>query len=163
SASASATQAVEPHNTRPTTTGISTTAVATRFHVMRRSPPVTPLASSHLMKGNQSPRTIANQKITRGDKRSLSSDARGHLRAALPCRPAALIQRQTPNHAAVPGCFLHRLTHVLLHSLRQFVRPSQKSHSNIISLDQRHLPSQVLPQKLHQKIDLRFWAPPVLD
>src|SRR5579864_2868573 len=34
SAKATATHAVEPHNTMPTTTGINTAAVATRFQVM---------------------------------------------------------------------------------------------------------------------------------
>src|SRR5712692_2696041 len=38
SASASATHAVEPHNTIPTTKGISTAAVATRVQVMNRNP-----------------------------------------------------------------------------------------------------------------------------
>src|SRR5229473_2565542 len=38
SASASATHAVEPHNTIPTTKGISTAAVSTRFQVMNRNP-----------------------------------------------------------------------------------------------------------------------------
>src|SRR5713226_7965181 len=42
SASASATHAVEPHNTIPTTKGISTAAVATRFQVMNLNPPNTP-------------------------------------------------------------------------------------------------------------------------
>src|SRR5436309_379961 len=38
-ATARATIAVEPHNTRPTTTGISTAAVATRFHVIEEESP----------------------------------------------------------------------------------------------------------------------------
>src|SRR5258707_7439540 len=39
SASASATHAVEPHSTRPTTNGIKMTAVATRFQVMEKESP----------------------------------------------------------------------------------------------------------------------------
>src|SRR5260370_38930183 len=39
SASASATNAVEPHSTSPTTTGIKTTAVATRFQIMKKESP----------------------------------------------------------------------------------------------------------------------------
>src|SRR5882762_6042400 len=37
--SASATHAVEPHSTRPTTNGIKMTAVATRFQVMEKESP----------------------------------------------------------------------------------------------------------------------------
>src|SRR5450755_3010533 len=40
SASASATTAVEPHNTRPTTTGMSTAAVTILFQVMKGESPV---------------------------------------------------------------------------------------------------------------------------
>src|SRR5712672_3962656 len=38
-ASTSATHAVEPHSTSPTTNGIRTTAVATRFQVMKKKSP----------------------------------------------------------------------------------------------------------------------------
>src|SRR5260370_9944257 len=57
SASASATHAVEPHNTIPTTKGISIAAVATRFQVMNRNPPNTPqgrlTAASEKLKGKE--------------------------------------------------------------------------------------------------------------
>src|SRR6266404_4415757 len=42
SASTSATHAVEPHSTSPTTNGIKTTAVATRFQVMKKESPGRP-------------------------------------------------------------------------------------------------------------------------
>src|SRR6266852_4156497 len=46
--------AVEPHNTRPTTNGISTAAVTTRFHVIERESPANSQASSHHIEGNKS-------------------------------------------------------------------------------------------------------------
>src|SRR5882724_9959657 len=54
SASPSARMAVEPHNTRPTTNGISTAAVTTRFHVIERKSPANSQASSHHIEGNKS-------------------------------------------------------------------------------------------------------------
>src|SRR6266705_1617224 len=54
SATARATIAVEPHNTRPTTTGISTAAVATRFHVIGEESPEKEQASSHHIEWNKS-------------------------------------------------------------------------------------------------------------
>src|SRR5260370_6936506 len=53
-ATARATIAVGPHNTRPTTTGISTAAVATRFHVIEEESPEKEQASSHHIEGNKS-------------------------------------------------------------------------------------------------------------
>src|SRR3989442_10473279 len=53
-ATARATIAVEPHNTRPTTTGISTAAVATRFHVIEEESPENEQASSHHIEWNKS-------------------------------------------------------------------------------------------------------------
>src|SRR6266481_7190684 len=61
-ATARATIAVEPHSTRPTTTGISTAAVATRFHVIEQGSPGTLGAPSHHIEGNKSRRTITNQR-----------------------------------------------------------------------------------------------------
>src|SRR5260370_39803632 len=53
-ATARATIAGEPHNTRPTTTGISTAAVATRFHVIEEESPEKEQASSHHIECNKS-------------------------------------------------------------------------------------------------------------
>src|SRR6266487_2083142 len=53
-ARAIATIAVEPHNTRPTTKGISTAAVATRFHVIEEESPEKEQASSHHIEWNKS-------------------------------------------------------------------------------------------------------------
>src|SRR6266704_2358755 len=49
-----ATIAVGPHNTRPTTTGISTAAVATRFQVIAMESPEKEQASSHHIEWNKS-------------------------------------------------------------------------------------------------------------
>jgi hypothetical protein len=46
--------AVDPHSTRPTAKGISTAAVATRFHVIEMKSPEKSLASSHHIEGNKS-------------------------------------------------------------------------------------------------------------
>src|SRR5258708_30333544 len=54
SATASATIAVEPHNTKPTTNGISTAAVATRFQVIEKESPQKLQASSHHIERNKS-------------------------------------------------------------------------------------------------------------
>src|SRR5712664_5018634 len=54
SATPSARMAVEPHNTRPTTNGISTAAVTTRFHVIENESPANSQASSHHIEGNKS-------------------------------------------------------------------------------------------------------------
>src|SRR2546425_8181463 len=53
-ATASAMIAVEAHKTRPTTKGISTTAVATRFHVIEEESPEKEQASSHHIEWNKS-------------------------------------------------------------------------------------------------------------
>src|SRR6266851_588072 len=53
-ATPSESMAVEPHNTRPTTNGISTAAVTTRFHVIERESPANSQASSHHIEGNKS-------------------------------------------------------------------------------------------------------------
>src|SRR6266478_9686830 len=47
SPTASATIAVDPHNTIPTTNGINTTAVATRFRVIEKESPKKSRLSSH--------------------------------------------------------------------------------------------------------------------
>src|SRR5260370_32007880 len=53
-ATASATIAVEPHTTKPTTNGISTAAVATRFQVIEKESPKKWQASSHHIERNKS-------------------------------------------------------------------------------------------------------------
>src|SRR5712692_346139 len=53
-ATASATIAVEPHTTKPTTNGISTAAVATRFQVIEKESPQKLQASSHHIERNKS-------------------------------------------------------------------------------------------------------------
>src|SRR5712664_3727214 len=53
-ATASATIAVEPHTTKPTTNGISTAAVATRFQVIEKESPEKSQASSHHIERNKS-------------------------------------------------------------------------------------------------------------
>src|SRR6202158_2585093 len=53
-APASATIAVEPHATKPTTNGIKTTAVATRFQVIEKESPQKLQASSHHIERNKS-------------------------------------------------------------------------------------------------------------
>src|SRR6266581_6140631 len=53
-ARAIATIAVEPHNTIPTANGISTAAVATRFHVIEEESPEKEQASSHHIEWNKS-------------------------------------------------------------------------------------------------------------
>src|SRR5216683_101786 len=65
-ATARATIAVEPHNTRPTTTGISTAAVATRFHVIEEESPEKEQASSHHIEWNKS---RSRQKESEEDQR----------------------------------------------------------------------------------------------
>src|SRR5260370_28269263 len=54
SATASATIAVEPHTTKPTTNGINTAAVATRFQVIEKESPEKWQASSHHIARNKS-------------------------------------------------------------------------------------------------------------
>src|SRR5713226_2449669 len=54
SAVASATIAVEPHKASPTTNGINTTAVATRFQVIEMDSPEKLQASSHHIERNKS-------------------------------------------------------------------------------------------------------------
>src|SRR5260370_20315021 len=54
SATASATIAVEPHTTKPTTNGINTAAVATRFQVIEKDSPENSQASSHHIERNKS-------------------------------------------------------------------------------------------------------------
>src|SRR6266478_4388293 len=51
---ASATIAVEPHKTIPTTNGISTAAVATRFQVIEKESPQKSRSSSHHIERNKS-------------------------------------------------------------------------------------------------------------
>src|SRR6266702_100871 len=65
-ARAIATIAVEPHNTRPTTKGISTAAVATRFHVIEEESPEKEQASSHHIEWNKS---RSRQKESEEDQR----------------------------------------------------------------------------------------------
>src|SRR3954447_19180118 len=54
-ANAAATHAVGANNTSPTTTGINTTAVATRFQVIKRGSPRTPERTSHHIERRKSP------------------------------------------------------------------------------------------------------------
>src|SRR6267378_2519236 len=54
SATARATIAVEPHTTKPTTNGIKTTAVATRFQVIEKESLQKLQASSHHIERNKS-------------------------------------------------------------------------------------------------------------
>src|SRR5271170_1341411 len=56
-----ATNAVEPHSTRPTTHGIRTAAVATRFQVIEKGSPDESLVPSHHIKGNKSRGRITKQ------------------------------------------------------------------------------------------------------
>src|SRR5713226_9009284 len=53
-ATASASRVVEPHNTSPTAKGISTAAVATRFHVIEKNSPEESCPSSHHIGRNKS-------------------------------------------------------------------------------------------------------------
>src|ERR1700732_1922012 len=80
SASTSATHAVEPHSTSPTTNGIKTTAVATRFQVMEKESPGRPHERL----------TADSQKLKEKDKTSLEW---GGLAAALSAE-AAIKQSQ---------------------------------------------------------------------
>src|SRR5712664_2336978 len=66
SATPSARMAVEPHNTRPTTNGISTAAVTTRFHIIERQSPANSQASSHHIEGNKSRGTNILQVLVLG-------------------------------------------------------------------------------------------------
>src|SRR5579859_3826866 len=76
--------AVEPHNTRPTTHGIRTKAVATRFQVIAMGSPDESLAPSHHIKGNKSRGRVAKKRsVASGEKSSLAHDARGVLRGSL--------------------------------------------------------------------------------
>src|SRR5690348_8319580 len=59
---AKATMAVEPHNTRPTTTGTSTAAVTTRFQVMKVESPENVQASSHHNERKKS--RCVNERVT---------------------------------------------------------------------------------------------------
>src|SRR6266849_4450238 len=66
SATPSARMEVEPHNTRPTTNGISAAAVTTRFHVIERESPANLQASSHHIEGNKSRGTNILQVLVLG-------------------------------------------------------------------------------------------------
>src|SRR5712691_9182620 len=85
SASASATHAVEPHNTIPTTKGISTAAVATRFQVMNRNPS-TP----------QGRLTVDTEKL-KGKERQKA--AFGGRRTSLPAQAGRPFSNRTPARA----------------------------------------------------------------
>ena len=78
-------------------------------------------------------------------------------------RAAAVVQRDTEDHALVSGGSFHGVAHVVLHAFGKFVRAAQKPHADIVFLNQRHFPAQILAQQLHEKVDFRFWTPPVLD
>src|SRR5579859_5416389 len=76
--------AVEPHKTSPTTHGIRTTAVATRFQVIAMGSPEESLAPSHHIKGNKSRGRIGKKRsVASGEESSLAHDARGVLRGSL--------------------------------------------------------------------------------
>src|SRR6266446_6164050 len=72
SASARATQAVDAHNTSPTTNGIKTTAVATRFQVIAKESP------RHIARKVNSRRLKVEMKNSKAGNRSLG-DPRGHF------------------------------------------------------------------------------------
>src|SRR5579859_337438 len=256
-----ATIAVEPHSTRPTTHGIRTTAVATRFQVIAMGSPYESLTPSHHIKGNKSRGRIAKKRsVASGEESSLAHDARGVLRGSLtfaypavaalaflvfeerleqtcaveigpqrfrhenlrvgdlpqqkiayahlaagadeqigvrqstrvhvPCeglfrdrravrmpvllgqnrvhgvhnfRAAAIVQRHAKHHALVPCRSFHRVANIVLHAFRQFVRAAQKSHADIVFLQERHFLTQILAQQLHEEVYFRFRAAPVFD
>src|SRR5713101_2913365 len=72
---ASATIAVEPHNTSPTAKGINTAAVATRFHVMEMESPEKLQASSHHIGRNKS-RTRSTTDTPVRPNHGIAGDAR---------------------------------------------------------------------------------------
>ncbi len=49
----------------------------------------------------------------------------------------------------------------MLHAGGQFAGAPEKTHANVVALNQRHFLPQVFAQKLHQKVRLCFRPPPV--
>src|ERR1700730_17713521 len=85
SANAKATHAAEPNNTRPTTNGIRTAAVATRFQVIKERSPDRRLTPSHHSEGRKSPGRVTNEEIQGKEPGTHSPATRAGIWELGPC------------------------------------------------------------------------------
>src|SRR5258705_13426022 len=106
SASPKARMAVEPHSTSPTTNGISTAAVTTRFQVIERDSPENSQFSSHHIERNKSRGCQGNPEVLGSrQERILSREILVLLKSAECCSgPPAPTGFLCPN---TTGCFTY--------------------------------------------------------
>ena len=76
---------------------------------------------------------------------------------------ATIVQRDVQDHTGVFRQRFSGFASIFLDGFGEFVSAPQKTHADIVSLEQRHLFANVFAQELHQEFDLGFGAAPILD
>src|SRR5579862_7187681 len=74
---------------------------------------------------------------------------------------AAVVERDAQHYTRVFGGGFGGFASVALHRRRQFVGAAQKTHADVVFLDERHLLADVFTEQLHEKLDFGFGAAPV--
>jgi len=78
-------------------------------------------------------------------------------------RAAAVVEGDAQAHAGVCGGLLGGLAHVFLHAERKLIDAAEKTHADVVALDERHFFADIFTQELHQEISFDFGAAPVLN
>ena len=76
---------------------------------------------------------------------------------------AAVVQSYRKNHAGVRSRSPDRVARVFLDGERQIVRATEKEHTDVVALDERHFIADILAKQLHEKFNFGLGTAPVLD
>src|ERR1700733_15213287 len=76
---------------------------------------------------------------------------------------ASVVEGDAQAHASVCSGLLGGFAYICLHSEGKFVDAAEKTHADVVPLDERHLFADIFTQQLHQEISFDFGAAPILD
>ena len=78
-------------------------------------------------------------------------------------RAATVVEGDAQAHAGVCGGLLGGLAYIFLHSQGKLIDAAEKTHADVIALDERHFFADIFAQELHEEIGFDFGAAPILD
>src|ERR1700675_4520722 len=77
-------------------------------------------------------------------------------------RATAVVEGDAQTHAGVCGGLLGGLAYIFLDSYGKLIDAAEKTHADVIALNERHFFADIFAQQLHEEIGFDFGAAPIL-